>query len=203
MSPHDLEHLSVLLGSRPAAQTLLERTTLSHLATATLGELSQLLPIPKARRLHAAMRLGTSALTPARAESLDTPEKAYAHLFPYFAGRDTECMVVVACDVRCQPLHTEVAAVGGACSVSFRAADVLVPAVRHRATGLLIAHNHPSQDPKPSETDYHLTRNLRQACELLHIPLIDHLVVAGTRFKSVRDELKKRGDDWDRGALHG
>jgi DNA repair protein RadC len=52
-----------------------------------------------------------------------------------------------------------------------------------------VAHNHPSGDPEPSPEDVAVTRRLREAGELLGIELVDHVVVAGRGYVS----LKARG----------
>jgi DNA repair protein RadC len=110
----------------------------------------------------------------------------YSHLHPYLTGRETERMVVVACDVRGQPLATEVVAEGGPNEVSVRISDLFTPALRHRAVAIVIAHNHPSNDPEPGPQDLRLTERVRQAADLLEIHLLDHLIIAGARFVSLR-----------------
>lgn len=54
------------------------------------------------------------------------------------------------------------------------------------ATGLVIAHNHPSGDPTPSAEDVRLTRRFATACDALGIALHDHLIFAGGRCESFR-----------------
>ena len=54
------------------------------------------------------------------------------------------------------------------------------------ATGLVIAHNHPSGDPTPSAEDVRLTRRFAMVCDALGIVLHDHLIFAGGRCESFR-----------------
>ncbi len=49
--------------------------------------------------------------------------------------------------------------------------------LRHNAAAVIFAHNHPSGEPTPSESDRHITRRLQQALELIDVRLLDHLVV--------------------------
>ena len=58
----------------------------------------------------------------------------------------------------------------------------------HGSAGLLLAHNHPSGDPTPSEADRRATRRLACALEALNCAVIDHLVFAGTRCVSFREQ---------------
>ena len=195
--------LGMLLSSRKLASDVLARTTLRHLAQADLEELERLMPPRLAVRVRSAMQLAFAAMAPPISERLLNAEAAFGHFYPYFAGADTERMVAAALDAQHRPVHTEVVALGGASSVSFRAADVLAPAVRHRAVGLIVSHNHPSMSLAPSENDLGLTRKLLQAAALLNIALLDHLVVAGQGFRSLRDELLSRGLNWPRPAISG
>ena len=48
------------------------------------------------------------------------------------------------------------------------------------------AHNHPNGDPTPSEQDVDLTEKLLAAAKVVHVPVLDHLVLAGEGFKSIR-----------------
>lgn len=57
-----------------------------------------------------------------------------------------------------------------------------------KASGLILAHNHPSTNPKPSESDIQLTRKLKEGGRLLEIAVLDHIIIAGTSFYSFADE---------------
>lgn len=58
-----------------------------------------------------------------------------------------------------------------------RPREILRAALKYNAGRLIVAHNHVSGDPKPSEADFRFTVRLRSACELVGIELIDHLIV--------------------------
>jgi DNA repair protein RadC len=55
--------------------------------------------------------------------------------------------------------------------------DVFRPAIIHSAYAVIVAHNHPSGDPSPSQADHSLTRRLREVAELLQIKLLDHVII--------------------------
>ena len=188
-----VEALTTLVGSRRKARGLLARTTIRHLANAPVEELERLMPPMIARRFHAALGLAKNALTPERPVSINVRSAGYAHVYPFFAGRETEHFVSVACDIRFKVIATEVVAEGMPDSVDVRIADLFSLAIRHRAVALLFAHNHPSGDPSPSDHDYALTKDLLEAGELLGIRVIDHLVVAGNTYCNLHDESVKKG----------
>jgi DNA repair protein RadC len=57
----------------------------------------------------------------------------------------------------------------------------------HGAAAILLAHNHPSGDPRPSREDRDLTRTLVDAGKLLDVPVYDHVVVAAEGYFSFRE----------------
>ncbi len=185
--PNLIDSLSVLIGSRTAADELLNRTTIAHLAAASLDELTLFLPEPAARRVHAAMHLGRATLSPRSGESvLMTAEAAYAHIYPFLTGLETEHLLLVCCDINARAVHTEVVAKGTTSSFGTRLGDVFAPAVRHRASAIILAHNHPKGTAKPSKADLLLTSQVLKASDLLGIEFLDHLVVANTKYTSIR-----------------
>ncbi|MGX5820380.1 RadC family protein [Chitinophaga lutea] len=61
-------------------------------------------------------------------------------------------------------------------------------ALRHKATRLLLCHNHPSGNLKPSQADLTMTQRLREAGKLLEIDVIDHVIVADAGYLSLRED---------------
>jgi len=185
--------LALLVGSRRKAKDLLARTTVRHLTNAPAEELKSFMPGRIAHRFHAAVHLAKTAIAPERSASIETQSAGYAHVYPLLVGRETERFVSVACDIRAKVIATEVIAEGLPDAVDVRIADIFALSIRHRAVALLVAHNHPPGDPARSEYDYELTKSLLVAGEILGIHLIDHLVVAGTGYRSIHDEMLKKG----------
>jgi DNA repair protein RadC len=151
----------------------LRRLPLSELAAAGLTGV-------EARRVAAALELGIRAfLDRPRPRSLKEPRDVYRCVSGELLACERERFVVVSLDVRNRPLSIVRVAEGAvdACPVDLR--EVFVAAVRERASGIVVAHNHPSGDPTPSPEDMALTERLRLAGDLLNIPLLDHLIVGG------------------------
>lgn len=65
---------------------------------------------------------------------------------------------------------------------------VFASALKANACGLIIAHNHPSGNLKPSTPDIDLTRRIREGGKLLEIPLLDHLIITTEGYFSFSDE---------------
>ena len=66
--------------------------------------------------------------------------------------------------------------------------DILSPALKISAYGVLIAHNHPQGVAKPSQEDVEFTRRLKSACDLIGLELVDHLIIDDRGFVSLREE---------------
>jgi DNA repair protein RadC len=67
---------------------------------------------------------------------------------------------------------------GGAHGCALTTRDVLSPALRDAASAIVLVHNHPSGDPTPSPEDVQMTRAVAAACDVVGVPLLDHVVVA-------------------------
>ncbi|MGC8913869.1 MAG: RadC family protein [Thermoplasmata archaeon] len=65
--------------------------------------------------------------------------------------------------------------------------EIFSKALLLRATGIIIAHNHPSGETEPSEEDIKLTRKIKEGCVLLDISLVDHIIL-GKGFTSLREK---------------
>lgn len=63
--------------------------------------------------------------------------------------------------------------------------DIFRFACQENASAIIVAHNHPSGDPRPSEQDLLFTRQLVRAARTLEIPLLDHLIVTKSEFSSM------------------
>ncbi|MCQ2287838.1 MAG: DNA repair protein RadC [Muribaculaceae bacterium] len=68
---------------------------------------------------------------------------------------------------------------------------ILKPAIEQLADGIILAHNHPSDTPRPSEMDNSLTSHVKQACNIMGIEMVDHIIVCrGGRYFSYLDNGK-------------
>ncbi|TGD57513.1 JAB domain-containing protein [Flavobacterium humi] len=65
---------------------------------------------------------------------------------------------------------------------------ILSVALKCNASGIILVHNHPSGNMKPSETDIKITRKLKDACELLDISLIDHVIISKYNYFSFTED---------------
>lgn len=90
-----------------------------------------------------------------------------------------ERVVVVGLDARLRPVGWHLTAAGSIGGAGTSVAGVFRWALVAGANSIILGHNHPSGDPRPSESDTELTRRVTEVGELLGIPLLDHIVVGG------------------------
>ncbi|WDF63173.1 JAB domain-containing protein [Flavobacterium sp. KACC 22763] len=65
---------------------------------------------------------------------------------------------------------------------------ILGIALKCNASGIILAHNHPSGNLKPSEADRRITRRLKDSCDLLEITLLDHIIISRSSFFSFTED---------------
>ena len=121
--------------------------------------------------------------------SINCPEDVRRLLGPEMAPLAQEQLRVLLLNTKNEVVGQRVIYQGNISSAIVRPAEVLRPAVIEAVPSIIVSHNHPSADPTPSPEDAHLTRDLVRAAKLLGIELLDHIVIGGERFVS----LKERG----------
>jgi DNA repair protein RadC len=82
-----------------------------------------------------------------------------------------------------------VVSIGGLYSSIVHPREVFKPAFETSSASVILAHNHPSGDPTPSQEDVEITRRLIEAGNILGITVLDHIVIGSGRYVS----LKNRG----------
>lgn len=163
------------------ADRLLQRFgSLEAMARASLDDLR----VPgvgrdKAISLKAAFTLARRLIEEMRQESppLDHPEAVAALLRDEAISYRVERLHVLLLNTRRRLLRVETVAEGLLDQILVHAREVFRPAISANAHAIILAHNHPSGDPTPSEADIRVTRDLIRAGRLLKIEVLDHIVL--------------------------
>ena len=121
--------------------------------------------------------------------SINSPGDVYDLLGPEMSKLAQEQLRVLLLNTRNNVVGQRVIYQGNVNSSMVRPAEVLRPAVLEAVPSIIVSHNHPSGDPTPSPEDAAITRELAQAAKLLGVELLDHVVIGGKKFVS----LKERG----------
>jgi len=164
---------------------------LRGLARASVQELCQVhgLGPAKAVQLKAALELGRRLLltAPEDRPTITSPADVANQLMLDLALEDQEHLWVVLLDSRNRVMEVDKVYKGSLHTTVVRTAELLRNAVRHNAAGIVIVHNHPSGDPSPSPEDVRLTEQVVQAGRLLNIDVLDHVIIGGQRYISLRE----------------
>jgi DNA repair protein RadC len=125
-----------------------------------------------------------------RAESpalLNGHEAARRFFASCFEGEDQsrEHLLVAHVDSGTRCIHVEQYA-GHSGAVGIPVRDIVADALRLGSAGVIIAHNHPSGDPRPSAADYRATRKLAVAGEAFDLAVLDHLIFVDHDCSSMR-----------------
>lgn len=85
-------------------------------------------------------------------------------------------------------IKTECISRGGVSGTVVDVRLILKPAIEHLASGIILTHNHPSGNLKPSQEDIYLTKKVKEAAKLVDIMVQDHLIIADQNYYSFADE---------------
>lgn len=145
----------------------------------------------KAAQLAAAIELGrrVQQVDIESRPTLRSPESVFALLGPRVLGKTKELLFVISLDMKGRLLGSVAPVSGGSVNaVGVRTAEVFREAIILEAVSVILAHNHPSGDPKPSPQDIAVTTDLIAAGELLDIHVQDHVILGQNRFVSMQRE---------------
>jgi DNA repair protein RadC len=164
---------------------------LTSLRQAPFGELAAVHGIgeAKASQIQAALELGVRLARSPIAERpvIKSPDDAADYVMADMSVLDREELWVLPLDTRNHVLSTVQLYKGSVHTTSVRLGEVFREAVRLTAAAIVVVHNHPSGDPAPSANDIAMTKMLCEAGKLLDIDIVDHVVIGGTRFVSMRN----------------
>ncbi len=197
----DSELLAILIGNGPSGKTAHDvAIDLLDLAGDNLYELGKLLPegyasisgigYVRASIITAAMEIGRRRMASMRPVTIQIVSSR--DVFLRFVDRlsdlpHEEFWILLL--RRSNHVLAEIKISSG--GVSGTVADpkiIFGRALALRASAIVLIHNHPSGNPKPSSTDKSLTNNMREAGIFLDLPVLDHIIVAGKQYVSFADE---------------
>jgi DNA repair protein RadC len=140
----------------------------------------------KASQLQAVMELARRAIGEQlqAGETLSSPEAVRLYLRLHLGRQPHESFLVLFLDVKNRLIASEEMFRGTLTHTSVYPREVIKAALARNAASLILAHNHPSGVPEPSEADLLLTRALVQALALVDVRVLDHFVVAGAKVHS-------------------
>ncbi|SCN02056.1 JAB domain-containing protein [Bacillus wiedmannii] len=119
---------------------------------------------------------------------IESPENASALLKQFLGEMDREYFIVLCLDTKNQPTAINVCHIGSLNASIVHPREVLKPAIISNAASIIVAHNHPSNDPTPSREDIEVTKRLAEAGKVIGVELLDHVIVCSDSFVSLKEK---------------
>ncbi len=194
------ELLAILLrtGTRQASVFEIAQKVLSNLSSLTdlkkitLQELQSLSGIGrvKAIELQAMIELGhrIHKHETLEMESILSSQKLAKKMQQELGHKKQEHLVALYLNTQNQIIHQQTIFIGSATRSIAEPREILHYAIKHMATSLILVHNHPSGAVAPSRNDDHVTKLVKEACDLMGIVLLDHLIVSHSSYFSYREK---------------
>ena len=194
------ELLAILLrtGTRQASVFEIAQKVLNNLSSLTdfkkmtLQELQSLSGIGrvKAIELQAMIELGhrIHKHETLEMESILSSQKLAKKMQQELGHKKQEHLVALYLNTQNQIIHQQTIFIGSATRSIAEPREILHYAIKHMATSLILVHNHPSGAVAPSRNDDYVTKLVKEACDLMGIVLLDHLIVSHSSYFSYREK---------------
>lgn len=165
--------------------------SLRELARASVEDLCKIKGIgrDKAVTLLAAFTLARKMAEELQQESpvLDNPENVVQLLREHNLVKDVETLQVLLLNTRHRLIRVDEITDGTIDTLLVHPREVFKSAIASNAAAIVLAHNHPSGDPAPSDADIKVTRDLIRAGQLLKIDVLDHIIIGRATPERAKD----------------
>lgn len=197
----DAELIAILIASGNKKETAVElsKRILKEAGNNNLNDLAKLSVIDlmkfngigeaKAISIIAALELGRrrKEKESAKREKIVLSNDAYEFIKPVFLDLPHEEFWTLLLNRSNHIIKRELISRGGVAGTVVDAKIIFKSAVENLANAIILCHNHPSGNTKPSEADIKLTKNLKDAGKLLEIQILDHIIVTDNDYYSFAD----------------
>jgi DNA repair protein RadC len=197
----DAEHLAILLGSGTVSMSAVDlakqilasaNNNLHELAKRSVKDLMKFKGIGEAKAITivSALELGRRRKDsdPKKKEKIMSSADVYDIMSPYLLDAHREEFWTILLNRANEVIRVERISEGGLTGTVADPKLIFKTALDHLASALILIHNHPSGNLKPSQADIELTHKLKEGGKLLEIPILDHLIFTDHGFYSFIDE---------------
>ena len=197
----DAELIAILIGSGSADETAVGlskrilsslHNQLSQLAKLSVKDLTQFKGIGEAKAISiiAALELGRRRKDTETSKRIKITgsQSVFDVVYPHLGDLNHEEFWVIFLNRANEVIGKENISKGGVSGTIVDPKVVFKQAVQFPASAIILAHNHPSGNLKPSQADHQLTKKLKEAGNALDIPVLDHLIIGERDYFSFVDE---------------
>jgi DNA repair protein RadC len=192
----DSELFAILLRTGPTgtgvldlSRKILKQFQGTKLINASFEELKNIHGIgpAKASEIVACFELGRRLLKDKKAALILSPREVWEELKDIRENKK-EHFIVFILDTQNQVIKREVVSIGTLNASLIHPREVFEPAIKHLASHIIIAHNHPSGSLEPSEEDLGITKRLQKAGSVLGVEILDHVIVTTVGYSSFKEK---------------
>ena len=97
---------------------------------------------------------------------------------------EVEVLRIIYVDAKLKVMDSEVLQKGSVSSVNISPRDIVSNALKKNASGIIMVHNHPTGDPRPSHNDVEATKKVKEACDTVGIKLHEHIIITPSDYYS-------------------
>lgn len=197
----EAELIAVLIGSGNREETAVELSrrilasvgnNLNELGKLNANELCKFKGIGDAKAISiiAALELGRrrKETETVKRDKITSSKDVFDIMKPSMADLPHEEFWLLILNRAHHVIKKELISRGGVAGTVVDSKIIFKTAVEHYASSIIICHNHPSGNLKPSEADVKITKNIKEAGKIMEIPLLDHLIITDSGFYSFGDE---------------
>lgn len=164
---------------------------LRFLADCTVEELSKIkgVGISKACQIIAAIELGKRLSVKIREsrQGIKSPRDIADLFMEEMRYYKKEHFKILLLNTKNEMISSETISIGSLNSSLVHPREVFVNAIRRSASCIILIHNHPSGNPRPSEEDIHITKRLVEAGKIIGIEVLDHIVIGDGNYCSLKE----------------
>ncbi len=118
---------------------------------------------------------------------LSSTRLAGEYVVTLFSGRLSEVFYAICLDSQNKVTYPALVHEGTIDTAPVYPREIVQAALRHHATGIILAHNHPGGSLNPSSADIEATKKIISACDTINVKVMDHIIVAGEKYFSFAD----------------
>lgn len=201
LSNSELLAIIISTGNRKESALTVAQRLLSHsyqdnellwLLEASIEEISSVegIGLVKAGKVKAALELGRrlNRASGIPKKVIKSPNDVAALLMDQMRYLKKEYFKLIELDTKNKVISIDDISVGTLDSSIVHPREVFLNAIKHSSASVILVHNHPSGDPKPSQEDIMTTKRLVQAGEILGISVLDHVIIGDGNIMSLKEK---------------
>ena len=169
---------------------LISKYSISKLSSCSLKELQEIKGIGKAKasQIIALFEFNKRHnLSKQNGKPIKSAKDVFDYAHPKLNGADKEHFMILHLDSKNKVIKDEIISIGTLNSSIIHPREVFKSAIKESANSVILVHNHPSGDPKPSKADEEITELLFKSGDLLSIKVLDHVIIGNETYHSFKE----------------